>query len=150
MKSARQSAILDIIGRESVRSQEQLRRRLKALGFHATQATLSRDVKDLSLMKRSGDGAYQRALDDAPSVSAATAALDRALAEYLRAADQVQSLIVLRTSPGQAQPLAYAIDRAQLPQVVGTIAGDDTILVVSRDARRARTVARRFEGILKG
>ena len=149
MKSARQAAILEVVSREAIHSQEQLRRRLKPHGFQATQATLSRDIKDLGLVKRAADGAYQQAFDETPSPSAATVALDRALAEYLRHADRVQQLIVLRTGTGQAQPLAIAIDRAQLPQIVGTIAGDDTILVVTRDARRARAVARRFEDALR-
>jgi transcriptional regulator of arginine metabolism len=150
MKSARQAALLDVIAREPIHSQEQLRRRLRALGFQATQATLSRDIKDLGLVKRAADGAYQQVFDETPSPTVATVALDRAVGEYLRHADRVQQLVVLRTGTGQAQPLAIAIDRAQLPQVVGTIAGDDTILVVARDARRARAIARRFQDVLKG
>lgn len=149
MKSARQAAILEVVSREAIHSQEQLRRRLRAQGFQATQATLSRDIKDLGLVKRAADGAYQQVFDEAPSASTASVALEHALAEYLRHVDRVQQLVVLRTGVGQAQPLAIAIDRAQLPQVVGTIAGDDTILVVARDARRARAVAKRFEEVLK-
>jgi transcriptional regulator of arginine metabolism len=150
MKSARQAAILDVVSREAIHSQEQLRRRLRGHGFQATQATLSRDIKDLGLVKRAADGAYQEGFDESPSPSSALVALERALAEYLRHADRVQQLIVLRTGQGQAQPLAIAIDRAQLSQVVGTIAGDDTILVVARDARKARVIEKRFEEVLKG
>lgn len=150
MKSARQAAILDIVGREAIHSQEQLRRRLRGHGFQATQATLSRDIKDLGLVKRAADGAYQQGFDETPRPSATMVALERALAEYLRQSDRVHQLVVLKTGQGQAQPLAIAIDRAQLPQIVGTIAGDDTILVVARDARRARAVQRRFEEVLKG
>jgi transcriptional regulator of arginine metabolism len=149
MKSARQAAILDVITRDAVRSQEQLRRRLKALGFEATQATLSRDIKDLGLVKRAAGGAYQQAPNEEPGASAPIVALDRALGEYLQHIDRVQQLVVLRTGTGQAQPLALAIDRAHLPPVVGTIAGDDTILVVARDGRRARAVTRRFEAVLR-
>jgi transcriptional regulator of arginine metabolism len=149
MKSARQAAILDIVSREAIHSQEQLRRRLRRQGFQATQATLSRDIRDLGLVKRAADGAYQQGFDEVASSSVTTVALDRALAEYLRHADRVQQLIVLKTGQGQAQPLALAIDRAQLPQIVGTIAGDDTILVVARDTRKARAIGRRFEEVLK-
>ena len=77
-------------------------------------------------------------------------AVRRAVAEYLRRVDQVQQLLVLRTDPGQAQPLALAIDRAELPEVVGTVSGDDTILVVTRHARAGREVTRLLEGWARG
>ena len=73
------------------------------------------------------------------------AALERAAGEFLRRVDRVGQLVVIRTGVGQAQPLAFAIDRAQLPEAVGTIGGDDTILLVARDARRAASVVRRLE-----
>lgn len=143
MKSQRQAAILDLVGREAVHSQEQLRRRLRARGFDVTQATLSRDIRDLGLVKRAADGAYQSAQSEAGAAPAgAGAALQRAVAEYASRVDRVRQLVVLRTGPGQAQPLALAIDRARLPEVVGTLAGDDTILVISRDERGARALVR--------
>ena len=74
----------------------------------------------------------------------------RALAEYLAGAEPVQQLIVLRTGPGQAQLLGLALDRARLPDVVGTIAGDDTILVIARDARNAQAVVRRLDQLAAG
>ena len=74
----------------------------------------------------------------------------RAVGEYLRRLDQVQQLLVLRTDPGQAQSLAIAIDRADLPEVVGTVAGDDTILVITRHARAGREVTRLLEGWARG
>src|SRR2546423_1206613 len=123
MKARRQSAILDIIDREPLHSQEQLRRRLHRRGFDATQATLSRDIAELGLMKRAGDGAYQRPGAEAPNRQTALAALERAASEFLQRVERVQQLIVLRTGIGQAQPLAIAFDRAQLPEAVGTIAG---------------------------
>jgi transcriptional regulator of arginine metabolism len=146
MKSRRQAAILDVVGDQAIRSQEQLRARLKARGYDVTQATLSRDLKDLGLLKRSADGAYQQPGGEpaTPPVSAGVA-LQRALAEYASGVDCVQQLVVVRTGAGQAQPLALAIDRARLREVVGTLAGDDTILVISRDARHARALARQLE-----
>jgi transcriptional regulator of arginine metabolism len=72
-------------------------------------------------------------------------ALERAAAEFLRRVEQVQQLVVVRTGVGQAQPLAIAIDRAQLGEVVGTIAGDDTILIIARGAARARALVKRLE-----
>jgi transcriptional regulator of arginine metabolism len=146
MKARRQGLILDLIDREALSSQERLRRRLQAAGFPATQATISRDIKDLGLVKRSGDGAYQRPGAEATSPATAESALERAAAEFLRAVDRVQQLVVVRTGAGQAQPLAAAIDRARLAGAVGTIAGDDTILVIARDARRASALVKRLEG----
>ena len=101
-------------------------------------------------MKRSSDGAYQPAGAEAPPASAATAALSRALAEYLASAEPVQQLVVQRTGPGQAQLLGLALDRARLAGVVGTIAGDDTILVVARDRRHAHAVVKRLDQLAGG
>jgi transcriptional regulator of arginine metabolism len=150
MKARRQAAVLDIVSREPIRSQEQLRQRLAQRGIDVTQATLSRDIKGLGLVKRAADGAYQAALEDDPAVAApdtARHALQRALADYLVGAQQSQQLLVLRTGAGEAQPLAVAIDRARLPEVLGTIAGDDTILLITRDARSARLLVAQFEGL---
>lgn len=142
--------MLDILSRDPIRSQEQLRQRLFQRGFDVTQATLSRDIKELGLVKRAADGSYQSAPDDDPSSPPSDAArhtLQRALVDYLAGIQQSQQLLVLRTGPGEAQPLALAIDRARLADVLGTIAGDDTILVIARDARSARTLILRFEGL---
>lgn len=145
MKARRQAVILELIDRDALHNQEQLRRRLHQRGFEATQATISRDVKELGLVKRSGDGAYQRlgAADANPVV--ALAALERAATEFLHRVDRVQQLVVLRTGRGQAPALAEAIDRAQLAEAVGTIQGDDTILVIARDSRRAAVLTKRLE-----
>lgn len=145
MKARRQALILDIVDHEPLHSQEQLRRRLHHNGFDATQATISRDIKELGLVKRAGDGAYQRPGVDTTNPETALAALERAAAEFLRRVERVQQLVVIRTGVGQAQPLAIAIDRAQLPEAVGTIGGDDTILLIARDARRAATLVKRLE-----
>ena len=145
MKARRQAVILELIDRDALHSQEQLRRRLHQRGFEATQATISRDIKELGLVKRAGDGAYQRMGVDATNPETALAALERAAAQFLRRADRVQQLIVLRTGRGEAQALAEAIDRAQLPEAVGTLGGEDTILIIARDARRAAALIKRLE-----
>jgi len=153
MKARRQAAILDVVSRDPVRSQEQLRQRLFIQGFDVTQATLSRDIKELGLMKRAADGAYQPASDDAtaaPGTEVARHHLQRALIDYLAGIEQSHQLLVLRTGAGEAQLLALAIDRAKLPDVLGTIAGDDTILVISRDHRSARHLVLQFEGLAAG
>lgn len=149
MKAHRQALILELLGREPVRSQEQLRRGLQALGVEVTQATLSRDIKELGLVKRASDGAYQRSGAPAPAGGSAATGLSRAVTEFVTGVDRVQNLIVLRTGPGQAHAAAVAIDRAQLGEVVGTIAGDDTILLIGRDANGARDLEARLHGLIR-
>jgi transcriptional regulator of arginine metabolism len=147
MKARRQELILDLVERELLHSQEELRDRLRQRGVAATQATISRDIRDLGLVKRAVDGAYQRLDALSGQTGRAMATLDRLAAEFLRQVDHVQQLVVLRTGAGQAQPLALAIDRAQLPEAVGTIAGDDTILLIARDGRRAASLAKQLRAL---
>ena len=139
MKSWRQSQILELIDREPVTSQEALRQRLQAGGIKATQATISRDLKELGLVKRAGDGAYVRPGAERSS-PAMNEQLRRAVASLVRSLERVDPLLVVRTDRGQAQGLAEWIDRAHLPEVAGTIAGDDTILLVCRGADAAQTL----------
>jgi transcriptional regulator of arginine metabolism len=145
MKARRQAVIRDIVQREPIRSQEQLRRRAKAEGFDVTQATLSRDIREIGLVKGGPDGAYQVTAQVVANPATATSMLQRTLAEYLTKVNRVQQLVLLRTGPGQAQFVGAALDAARLPEVVGTVAGDDTILVIAPDARRARALVKRLE-----
>src|SRR4029453_14809629 len=126
MKAQRQSALLDVVEHEAVRSQEQLRLRLSSRGFDVTQATLSRDIKELGLLKRSSDGAYQPSGVESTSQASALDTLGRALSEYLVNIEPVQQLVVLKTGAGQAQLLGLAIDRSRLPEGAGTLAGAHT------------------------
>ena len=119
--------------------------RLKGRGYSVTQATLSRDIRDLGLLKRSSDGAYQQQGAAPQPPPAAGPALQRAMAEYASGVAGGHQLVVVRTGPGMAQPLALAIDRAKLEEVVGTLAGDDTILVISQDKRHAKALAKQLE-----
>jgi transcriptional regulator of arginine metabolism len=143
MKQWRQSQILDVIDREAIGSQEILRQRLQARGIDATQATISRDLKEIGLVKRAGDGAYVRPGADRPQPGAGEQ-LRRAVTSLLRGYERVDPLLVLRTDRGQAQGLAEWIDRAQLAEVAGTIAGDDTILLVCRGSDAAAAVEARL------
>jgi transcriptional regulator of arginine metabolism len=145
MKSYRQSAILEIVDREAISSKEQLRERLRSKGIEATQATLSRDIHDLGLIKRPADGAYRRAGAAVGPAVDAEVECRTAVDDYLRRYDVVDQLVVLKTDAGQAQPLAVAIDRAGLSEIVGTIAGDDTILVICRSAPVAAGLSKRLE-----
>jgi transcriptional regulator of arginine metabolism len=148
MKGYRQNAILEIIDVEPISSQEQLRKRLKERGIEATQGTLSRDIRDLGLVKRAADGAYGR-----PGVAAEADAredFETAVTDYLTHHERVDQLLVLRTDVGNAQPLALAIDRARLEGIAGTIAGDDTILVICRGVAAAQALDRSLERLMRG
>jgi transcriptional regulator of arginine metabolism len=144
MKAQRQAAIVDLVRREQIASQETLRQRLVERGFDVTQATLSRDIKEIGLVKRAAGG-YQAPGSDPRPAATAEATLRRTAREFLRSYEVVQNLIVLRTDPGRAQNLAVDIDRAGLPEIAGTIGGDDTILIVTRDPAQALAVAARFD-----
>jgi transcriptional regulator of arginine metabolism len=149
MKSWRQSQILDVIDREAVTSQEALRERLHVRGIEATQATISRDLKQLGLVKRAGDGAYVRPGADrgGPAIGEQ---LKRAVSTLLRGLERVDPLLVVRTDRGQAQGLAEWIDRAQLSEVAGTIAGDDTILLVCRGQEAAASLEQKLSAMVRG
>ena len=150
MKARRQAAILALVDQEPFRNQQMLQRRLRAMGFRATQATLSRDIKELGLVKRASDGAYQRAQQDPGNPEAAAATFERVVEQYVTRIDRVDQLVLVRTGAGQAAPVALAIDRAGIPDVAGTIAGDDTVLVVVRGPREAEALVRRLERLSTG
>src|SRR3954467_39993 len=115
MKARRQSLILDVIQREPVRSQEQLRRRMRAAGYDVTQATLSRDIRELGLVKGGAENAYQAPASAAVNGhgQAVMSTLQRRLAEYMMRVDRVQQMVLLRTGPGQAPTLCAALDAAR-------------------------------------
>jgi transcriptional regulator of arginine metabolism len=142
-KTHRKAVILELVEQEAITSQEQLRTKLRERGIATTQATLSRDIRELNLVKRTSDGAYRRGGADLPANSS-QAGLLRAVESFLRTEEAIDQLLVLRTDPGQAQPLAIAIDRASVPEIAGTIGGDDTILVICRSSKDAAAVAGRF------
>jgi len=145
-KAARHARIVELVRSRPVRSQTELVELLAAAGAQVTQATLSRDLEELGAMKvRGADGAavylipedgvplHRPAGPPATGIERPPARLVRLLRELLTGADASGNLAVLRTPPGAAQFLASALDRSGLPELVGTIAGDDTVLVVARE-----------------
>ena len=145
--------MLELVDQEPIYSQEQLRERLRQRGIDVTQATLSRDIRDLGLVKAAADGAYKRPLagDNAAAASSdALAVLRRTVEGSLKKYDMVQQFVVLRTESAQAHPLAEAIDRARLPEVVGTIGGENTILVICRGDHEAQAFTKQLEAWVKG
>jgi transcriptional regulator of arginine metabolism len=141
-KVARQARIVELVRSEPIHSQTELAELLHANGIQVTQATLSRDLEELHAVKVSGayvipeDGIRPMRDTEPPP-----ARLHRLLRELLTGVDASGNLVVLRTPPGAAQYLASALDRSGLPEVVGTIGGDDTILVVARDVGRSSGTA---------
>jgi transcriptional regulator of arginine metabolism len=150
---ARQSRIVELVSSMGIRSQTELAKLLAGEGIEVTQATLSRDLDELGAVKLRGvDGGaavYVIPEDGSPvrGVQGGTSRLSRLLAELLVAADYSANLTVLRTPPGAAQFLASAIDRAALHEVVGTIAGDDTVLVIAREPLSGKDLADRFSAL---
>jgi len=160
-KAARHARIAAILGQPGgpVRSQEELAERLAAVGIRVTQATLSRDLDELGAVRLRGrDGVLVYALptgppDPAGAAGAAAdqhAALARAAADLLLSAEASGNLVVLRTPPGAAQLMASMIDRSGLSDVLGTVAGDDTVLVVARDPNGGDALAALLLGLADG
>ncbi|MGB0101370.1 MAG: arginine repressor [Nocardioides sp.] len=153
-KNARHQRIVELVTHQEVRSQAELADLLAENGLRVTQATLSRDLVELDAIKvRAASGALIYAVPAeggdrrpaAPGETAAAAArLARLCGELLVSADASANLVVLRTPPGAAQFLASAFDKAEFPEVLGTIAGDDTVLVIGRDPQGGDDLARRF------
>ncbi|WP_144209912.1 arginine repressor [Mycobacterium tilburgii] len=150
-RAGRQARIVAILSSSSISSQSELVARLADEGIDVTQATLSRDLEELGAVKLRGAdggvGVYVVPEDGSPvrGVSGGTARLSRLLSELLVSTDSSGNLAVLRTPPGGADYLASAIDRAALPYVVGTIAGDDTLFVAAREPMTGAELARTLE-----
>ncbi len=153
-KAARHARIRQVLSRSQVRSQGELARELAAAGLVVTQATLSRDLVELraarvrgphgTLVYRIGEPVSGAGGQEAGQVEQIAARLARVCTELLVSAEAAGNLVVLRTPPGAAQYLASALDDSVFPGVIGTIAGDDTVLLVSRDAAGADDVAARL------
>ena len=141
-KSFRQGQILKLVHAKSIYTQDELAQELKKLGVTATQVTLSRDIRELGLAK-TPEGYRQI------TASEAGPALETLAAEFLLDVRLAQNLIVLKTSPGHANSVAVALDDGEWPEVVGTLAGDDTILVIAVDNATAESVRAKFLAMLQ-
>lgn len=156
-KAVRQARIAGLLAAHLVRSQTDLAELLAAEGIAVTQATLSRDLEEMGAVKRRRDGEVVYTVDDQPPgpvlralADASDGRVSRLAAELLLAAEASANLVVLRTPPGGAHLLASAVDRAAMADVLGTVAGDDTVLVVARDARGGARLADRLRRMAGG
>ena len=147
-KSERQEAILSLISSHSIASQEDLKRLMAEQGWSATQATLSRDLRDLGVMRAPTESGARYVLpemigdDDKLS-------LDSVLPQWFSKIDGVGELIVLHTLPGGAQPIAEALDSEAWPEIIGTIGGENTVLIVCRSAAARATLTERIKQLAK-
>ncbi len=149
MKGARQEAMLKLVRRQEVGTLAALRTALRQEGFDVDQATVSRDVKELGLVKAPTASGYRYAPVDAvtPVIPARATGL---LSRFTRAADLAGQLIVIRTDPGSASPVAEALDHIELREVVGTLAGDNTVFVACRSHAAARRALARINALREG
>lgn len=141
-KQLRQETILRLVRQKPIVNQQVLQQELHKVGFEATQATLSRDLSELGLVK-TAEG-YKLPAQVLEPAHATNSELRRMLREFMRDASAANNLLVVKTPTGSANALGIALDKAALPEIVGTVAGDDTILVVTRSAATARSLRKKF------
>ena len=149
MKAKRQALIREIVENQSIQTQEELADALAARGMVVTQATVSRDIKEMHLLKvLAEDGSYRYATMDREE-QGTNERLIRMLSDSVVSMDSANNLIVIRTLPGSAHVAGEAVDCLKWPEVLGTIAGDNTILVIVRSNEDVDAVMRRFRGIIR-
>jgi len=145
-KTFRHGQILRLVSSERISNQEDLRRRLAQQRMRVTQATLSRDLHELKLVKTSeGYRAPAAVTEDVSSMPPLT----RALREFLLDIRPAENLLVLKTPPSGAQPLAAAVDGAKFPEIAGTIAGDDTVLIITSNRKSRESLQKELESHVK-
>ena len=149
MKNNRQSMILEIISQENIETQEQLLSRLQERGIRSTQATISRDIKELRIVKElTSLGTYRYTTSSSDLGSSFSARLNTIFRECVISFDYAQNIIVVRTLPGLASAAGSAIDVMNLNTIVGTLAGDDTVMIVMRDTNAAATLCGEIKSLL--
>jgi transcriptional regulator of arginine metabolism len=145
-KLSRQNLILDLVQQEPVANQEQLRKLLSRQGFDVTQATLSRDINELALVKT--PAGYSASHGDSQAEPGFHSA-GRLVREFVVEVREAQNLLVIKTAPGSAQPVAAAIDSEGWAEIVGTVGGDDTILVISQNKKNSHRISLRIKGMMQ-
>ena len=149
MKSKRQAKIMEIISNRNVETQEQLLQELQRAGFRSTQATISRDIKELRIVKElTSFGTYRYTAATADSSGTFSSKLNTIFRECITGFDYAQNIIVVRTMPGLASAAASAIDAMNMSVVVGTLAGDDTVMIVMRDNNAAAAFCGEIQNLL--
>lgn len=149
MKRNRQEKMLELISRYEIDTQDELIARLRENGFDVTQATVSRDIRELKIAKMTtGKGTYRYVLPE--QVDHGTGVkLNATLINSIVNVDHACNIVVLKTYPGMANAVAVGIDSMNMQQILGCVAGDDTIMIVSRDEECAASISERFHGLTK-
>lgn len=149
MKTQRQAKIMEIISTRDIETQEQLLEALQEAGFYSTQATISRDIKELRVVKElTSFGTYRYTTSAKDGTHTFSARLNTIFRECITGYDYAQNLIVVKTMPGLAGAAASAIDSMNLSVVVGTLAGDDTVMIVMRDTNAAAAFCGEIRNLL--
>ena len=149
MKTQRQAKIMEIIYNKNVETQEQLLAELQAAGFHSTQATISRDIKELRIIKElTSFGTYRYCISANEVSSTFSGKLNAIFRECITSFDYAQNILVIHTLPGLASAAASAIDAMSLSVVLGTLAGDDTVFIVMRDSNAAAAFCGEIKSLL--
>lgn len=149
MKGIRQSEILAIIAADSIETQEQLLTELRNRGINATQATISRDIKELHLVKElTEQGGYRYALPEQSGPSNVTSRLRTIFRESVVSYDCAQNLVVVKTMPGLGSAAGAALDDMDIPDLVGTLAGDDTVLLILHTTQNAQNFCAQMHQLL--
>jgi len=149
MKNARQTAILSIIEQNDIETQEELAGKLKEMGIVVTQATVSRDIKELRLLKvLSGSGGYKYATAD-KAEHGLSERFVRMFKDSVLSINFACNIVVIKTLAGSANVAAEAIDSMHLPEILGTMAGDNTVLVIVKNEAEAAQTVNRFRDMLK-
>ena len=150
MKNARQDEIVKIIQSMEIETQDQLLEVLRARGFATTQATISRDIKDLRMVKElTASGGYRYAMSDRKSSSASDTRLRNIFKEGVVSAEVAQNIVVVRTMPGLASAACSALDGMEIEGMVGSLAGDDTGILIMRDNASAQQFVGEIHKLLK-
>lgn len=149
MKALRHSKIKEIVERYVIETQEELAEALSKHGIEITQATVSRDIKELMLIKvPTGDGRYRYAFPPEQNIVLSQARMERTFHDSIVTIDYSQNIVVLRTLPGTAQAVAYTIDYVKWPEIIGTVAGDDTIFVLVKPIEAVPQVIAKFQSLM--
>jgi transcriptional regulator of arginine metabolism len=149
VKAKRQQSILSLVGEERLASQEEIRARLAAIGLEATQSTISRDVEELGLARVHDRDGVRYVVPGSGASAPPLRLLTHLLDEFALSFTRSDHGLIVRTPPGAAAALAEGIDRAELPDIAGTIAGDNTILILGREGVAAATLERSFDQIME-
>ncbi len=152
MKAQRQNKILELVRDRRVETQEELAAALRSEGFEVTQATVSRDIKELSLIKIPGENntSYYASPDQPVMRRGNDDRLKRLIRRSLSDINSSENLIIIKTPPGEAQGMAFAIDHTHWPEIIGTVAGDDTILIIIKPKEATPGIVQRFQDLARG